>query len=50
MGSRLRKFALSLLFASVIPFATVAPSVSGTALAVDCPHGTSWDTIQQICR
>ena len=50
MRTALRKFALSLLFASVIPFAMLAPSVSSTALAVDCPNGTSWDTIHQVCR
>ena len=50
MGSRLRKLAISLLFATVFPFAFVAPTVSDTALAVDCPHGTSWDTVHQVCR
>jgi hypothetical protein len=50
MGSRLRKFALTLLFTAVIPLAALSPSVSGTALAVDCPHGTNWDTLTQTCH
>ena len=49
MGSRLRKFALTLLFAAVLPLSALTPPAGG-AVTASCPTGTHWDTITQTCQ
>ena len=49
MGSRLRKIAVTLLFAAVIPLSALAPSAGVTLTEAACPTGTHWDTITQRC-
>jgi hypothetical protein len=50
MGSRLRKLAVTLLFAAVIPLSALAPSATAALPEANCPNGTNWDTITQSCH